>query len=114
MGNLISKGKGSDLLDGLLDTLDQMFIRNVGMAGSKMAPSSNAQDGHTEMERLQVQHLHEGSLGGTDLLTILDDTNVRDNFNGSLDDLGGNAEGLEEGSLVRVHTSATGRDENVS
>lgn len=106
---------GRDAFDGVLKTLTEGFVSDVENCGFKDGTIVvDAQDGHTEVERHQTEHLHEDRLGGSDLLSVLDNADFRDNFNGSLDDLGGNSEGLEEGSLVGVHSSATSGDENVA
>jgi hypothetical protein len=50
----------------------------------------------------------------SDLVVGLDQVNLVDNFNGTLDDLSTNVQGLEERGLTGVHTSGTGRNEHIS
>src|SRR5690606_17468055 len=51
---------------------------------------------------LDVQLAQEGSLGGTDFVTLLDQSDLIGNFDLTLDDLGGDLKDLEERGLTRV------------
>ena len=46
------------------------------------------------LEGLDSELSQQGGLGGSDLVTGLDQVDVADNLNGTLVDLGGNAQGL--------------------
>lgn len=69
-----------------LSRVDNSIIEDVGQL-------------QTIGEGTEVQHLHEGSLRGTDLLTFLAKVDVLENFDATSGDLGGNVEGGEEGGL---------------
>merc|ERR1712235_110398 len=56
-------------------------------------------------EGRDLQHVEEGGLGGSDLVLLLDDVHILDNLNCTLGNLGWDGQSLEEGSLLRAHTS---------
>merc|ERR1712013_929722 len=59
------------------------------------------------MERFDVQHLKQCSLRSTNFLINFDQVDIAQNFNGSLCDLGGDGESLEERCLLRTLSSVT-------
>jgi hypothetical protein len=70
-------------------------------------------DGQTVRERSDVQLGEEGSLGGADLITGLDQVHVTGNLDLTIHDLGRDLEDLEEVGLSRVAAGRTGRDDDV-
>lgn len=70
-------------------------------------------DSHTVGEGRDVEHVQQCSLRGADLATGGNDLNVRDDFNGTTGNLGGDTKGLEERGLSGLHTSVTGRNVDV-
>lgn len=105
-----SQGEGSDVLDSLLELGDEAggveVEDGLGEDGSVVIDLS---DLHTVLEGLEVELLEEGSLGSLDLLSLGADLEVLGDFDLSLDDLGGDVEGVEEVDLGGVETGGTGR-----
>merc|ERR1719322_483490 len=64
-------------------------------------------------ERGDVEHVEERGLRHADLVALLDQVDVLDDLDGSLLDLGGDVEGLEEGGLLRAEAGVLGRDDDV-
>ena len=70
----------------------------------------NLENIHTIAEGLDVHFFQKVSFGGGHLLSSGKNLNFLHDFNGTLDDLGGDREGMEEGNLRGVHTSGSCRD----
>lgn len=81
--------------------------------GIDLAVVEDSLDVHLVLEGADLELVEEGSLRLVDLLAFGDKVHGRDDFNLCLDQLGGDTEGLEEGSLLRVKTSRAGRDNDI-
>lgn len=106
--------EGGELAETHLDLLDEDVVGDVedlsAVDGTVVVDSG---DGEAVEERPDVEHLEEGSLGGSDLVALLDELDVSDDLNGTLGNLGGDVEGLEEGGLGGLETSVLGGDGDV-
>jgi hypothetical protein len=71
-------------------------------------------DAHTIGERRDVEHVKQGSLGGSDLATSLNELQIGRDFNGTTSNLGWDTESLEERGLSGFHTSITSGDEDIA
>lgn len=71
------------------------------------------QDVHLVLEGPDLELIKEHGLTRGDLVTVGDDLDGIHDFDLTLDDLGLNVQSLEEGGLLRVHTSGTGRNGNI-
>lgn len=109
-----SEGDGSDGLDTRGELSNEGRLLNVKDGwwedGTVVV---DLDDGHTVGERRDVQHVKQGGLGSTDLVTGLDDLDIVDNFNGTSGNLGWDTESLEERGLSRFHTGVTGRNVDI-
>jgi hypothetical protein len=85
---------------GLLD------VKNARREG--VALVVNLSNTHSVRKGGDVQHIEQGSLGGSDLASSLDELQVGCDFNGTTGNLGWDTESLEERGLSRFHTSITG------
>lgn len=65
---------------------------------------------HTVLERFEVELLQESSFGSFDFFVFGADLEILGDFDLTLDDLGGDAEGVEEVNLGGVQTSGTSGD----
>lgn len=68
---------------------------------------------HPVGEWRDVQHVEQGSLGSTDLGSLGNDLDLRDNLDGTSGNLGWNTESLEERGLRWVHSGVSGLDEDI-
>ena len=113
-GVVKSQGDSSNGGDTREETVQELRvgdIQNVG--GEDVAVVEDLDNGHSVGERRDVQHVEQSSLGRTDTGTGSDDLNVRDDFNGTTGNLGGDTQSLEEGGLSGFHTSVTGRNGDI-
>lgn len=111
---LEGKRDGRDGSDTREEAVEELLVRDVeDIRGEDVALVEDLDDGHTVGERRDVQHVQERRLGRADTGTSGDDLDVRHDFNGTTSDLGGDTEGLEEGSLAGFHTGVTGGDRDV-
>lgn len=84
--------------------LEELLLANVEHAGVEaLALVVDLRDAHAEGEGRDVEHVEQGRLGGADLGALLDELEVGGDFDGTTGDLGGHAEGLEEGGLAGLH-----------
>jgi len=97
-GELSSKDFGSD-------------VKDFGRVETSVV--ANLQDPDSVGERTDVQLGQDGSLGGSDLVTSLDQVHHVGDLDLTLDNLGGDLQDLEEGGLSRVATGGTGRDGDI-
>ena len=67
-------------------------------------------DLHTVLEGFEVELLEQSSLGSFDFFAFSADLEIFGDFNLTLDDLGGDAEGVEEVNLGGVQASGTSGD----
>ena len=108
------QGDGSDLLDSGQESVEEDRLLNVEDLGREdVSLGEDLLDNHSVGERRDVEHVQQGSLGGSDLDTSLEDLDVVDDFNGTTGNLGRDLQGLEERGLTGLHTSVTGGDVNV-
>ena len=70
-------------------------------------------DSQTVGERRDTQQVQQRSLGRTDLVTGLNDLDVRDNLDKTSGNLGWDTQSLEERGLTWLHTGVTGWDPDV-
>ena len=70
-------------------------------------------DAHTVREGRDIEHVQQGSLGGSDLVTGLYDLQIGCNFNGTTGNLSWNTESLEERGLAGFHTGVPSRDVDI-
>jgi hypothetical protein len=103
-----SQRDGSDGLNGLGEGLQELLIGDVEDIGTEaLAVVVDLLNGHTVGEGRDVQQVKKGSLGGTDLVTSLNELEVGDNFDGTTSNLGGDTKSLEERGLTGFHTGVT-------
>ena len=106
---------GGDGSDGAGESLQELGLLDVKDGGSEgVAVVVDLVDTHTVGEGRDVQHVEQGSLGGTDLAASLNELEIGGNFDGTTGDLGGDTESLEERGLTRLHTSVTSGDEDIA
>ena len=70
-------------------------------------------DLHLILEGANLQTIEKGSLRGTNLVSLSDNSDGVDDFNLSSDNLGGDVEGLEELGLLWIHTGGTGGNSDI-
>merc|ERR1719166_765143 len=70
-------------------------------------------ENETIAEGGNLEHVQEGSLGHTHPVTSCDQGHIRDDLNGTLGNLGGDAQGLEEGGLLGTHAGVLGGHHHV-
>ena len=98
---------GGNGADGRGESLEQLGLLNVQDGSLEgLAVVVDLVDTHTVGEGRDVQQVEQGSLGGTDLVTGLDELQVGGNFDGTTGNLGGDTESLEERGLSWFHTTA--------
>lgn len=113
-GVVDSQGDGGDRADGRRESLEQLGLLNVQDGGVEgLTVVVDLRDTHTVGEGRDVQQVEKGSLGGTDLVTSLNELEVGGNFDGTTGNLGGDTEGLEERGLTRLHTGVSSGNEDI-
>ena len=113
-GQSKSEGQGSNQTDSREELLVEIVFSDVEDVRREERASIVAQSGNESVaERLDVELGQKSDFGGSNLVSLLDQVHVRDDFHGSLDDLGGNSKGLEEGSLTRVESGRSWRNEHI-
>lgn len=113
-GEVDSEGDGSNSRDSSGESFKQLGFLNVkDIWGEDLTLVVNLRDAHAVCEGGDVQHVEQGSFGGSDLAASLDKLQVLCDLNGTTGNLGGNTEGLEEGSLAGFHASVTGGDVDI-
>lgn len=101
-GDSSSKREGSDLGDTLGEEGDDIVISEVeDLGGEDGAVVVDALENQTIGEGVDSKGLEKGGLGGTNLVTLLDQVHVSDNFDGTLVNLGGDTKSLEERGFGR-------------
>lgn len=109
------QGDSGDGGNGAREGLEQLRLLDVENAGwESVALVINLRNAHTIGEGRDVQHVEQGSLGGSDLGSSLNELQVGSNFNGTTGNLGWDAEGLEERGLSGFHTSVTSGDVDIT
>lgn len=98
-GNAGNSG-GNALDDELVGDVEDLGLENISVV-------VDLEDGETIREGLDVQQLEEGGLGGTYLISDLDDGNVRDDFNLTLGNLGRDVKRLQERGLSGLETGVS-------
>ena len=104
-------GNGGDSAGESLEKLGLLNVENAGWKG--VALVVDLSDTHSIGEGGDVQHVKQGSLGGSDLASGLDELQVGRNFDGTTSDLGWDTEGLEERGLSGFHTGVASRDVDI-
>lgn len=100
-----SEGEGSDVPDsGLEAAEDGGGVEVEDGLGEDGTVVVDLGDLHTVLKRLDVELLEEGGLGGLDLLALGGHLEILGDLDLSLDDLGGDVEGVEEVDLGGVET----------
>jgi hypothetical protein len=106
---------GSDVLSGSAEGGEDGVNRDVEDGwGVDSAVIEDVLDVHLVLERSNLELVQESGLTGRDLLTLGDDLDGVDDFDLTLDDLGGDVQVLEEGGLLGVHTGTTSGDGHIS
>lgn len=94
--------------------LEELLLTNVENAGGEgLALVVDLRDTHTVGEGRDVEHVEQGSLGGTDLGAGLNELEISGDFNGTTGNLGGDTESLEERGLSGLHSGVSSRDPDV-
>lgn len=102
------EGDGRDRGDGGAEGLEELGLLDVENAHIEgLTLVVDLGNTHTVREGRDVQHVEQGSLGGTDLAAGLDELEIGGNFNGTTGDLGWDTESLEERSLSGLHTGVS-------
>ena len=70
-------------------------------------------DAETIAEWGDVQHVEKRGLGWSDLVLLLDQMDIVQDFNASTGDLGGDLQSLEEGGLLGTESGGTLRDDDI-
>jgi len=91
--------------------LGLLNVEHAGWEG--VALVVNLGNTHTICEGRDVQHVEQGSLGGSNLTASLDELQFGSDFNGTTGNLSWDTEGLEERGLSGFHTSVTSWDEDI-
>lgn len=113
-GEVESQRDGGDGGNCRAERLEELLLTNVQDAGGEaVALVVDLLDGKTVGEGRDVQHVQQGSLGGSDLATSLNELEVRGDFNGTTGNLGGDTKGLEERGLAGLHTGVSGRNPDI-
>jgi hypothetical protein len=100
--------------DGAGESLEKLALLDVENAWREsVALVVNLSDAHTVREGRDVQHVEEGGLGGSDLVSGLDELQIGRNFDGTTSDLGWDTESLEERGLSGFHASVTSGDVDI-
>lgn len=96
------------------ERLEELLLADIeDTSGESVTLVVDLGDAHTVGEGRDVQQVEEGSLGGADLVTCLDELEIGGDFNGTTGDLGGDTESLEEGGLAGFHTGVASGDPHV-
>lgn len=107
-GEVDSQRDGGNGVDDRLQSSQELLLTNVEDVGSKgLALVVDLRNAHTVGEGRDVEHVEQGSLGGADLATSLNELEIGGDFNGTTGNLGGDTEGLEEGGLAGLHTGVS-------
>jgi hypothetical protein len=113
-GEVDSQRDGGNGSDGAGESLQELGLLDVQNGrGKGVAAVVDHVDTHAVCEGRDVQHVEQGSLGGTDLAASLNELEVGGNFDGTTGNLGGDTESLEERGLTRLHTCVTSGDEHI-
>lgn len=108
------KGDASDGGDARRELLEELGLFDVeNLGGVDLAVVVDLVDDETVGERRPVQDVKEGSLGGTDLVTLDDDGDIVGDFDGTTGNLGRNTKGLEERRLTGLHTGVVSLDDDI-
>lgn len=108
------EGDGSDGGDSAGEGLEELLLTDVKDGWwEAVALVVNLSNAHSVGERRDVEHVQEGSLGGSDLGSGLDELELSGNFNGTTGNLGWDTKGLEERGLSWLHSGVTGWDEDI-
>merc|ERR1719209_1646224 len=84
----------------------EVVVGNVQDLGVKDATAVvDLQHNQTVAEGADLQHVEESRLGHSDLVAGLDEVDIIDDLDGSLGNLGGDGERLEEGGILWTHAS---------
>ncbi len=86
--------------------LAQVNLQDRGLVDGTIL--EDLQEDQPVREGRDVKHVQESGLGGTDLVTLLDQVDIIENFNGTTSDLGGDSKSLEEAGLLGTHASVAG------
>lgn len=104
----------SNLLDTGHEAADEEVLADIEHLGAEAVTLVvDLQNAHTVGERRDVEHVEQHRLGGTDTSTTGDDLDVRDDFDRTTGNLGGNTKSLEERGLAWLHTGVAGGNGNV-
>lgn len=113
-GEVDGQRDGGNGGDGAGKGLEELLLTDVEDAGGESVTLVvDLGDTQTVGEGRDVQHVEQGSLGGTDLKAGLNELEVGSNFNGTTGNLGGDTEGLEERGLAGLHTSVSGGNPDI-
>ncbi|KAK5634438.1 hypothetical protein RRF57_010150 [Xylaria bambusicola] len=88
-------------------------LKELDIRGERVALVVDLGDSQTVGEGRDVEHVQQGGLGGTDLVTRFNELEIGSDFNGTAGDLGGDTEGLEERGLAGFHTGVASRNPDI-
>jgi hypothetical protein len=113
-GEVESQRDGGDGSDGLGEGLEELFLADVEDLGREaLTLVVDLGNTHTVGEGRDVEHVEQGSLGGTDLVASLNELQVGGNLNSTTGNLGGDTESLEERGLTGLHAGVASGDPDV-
>jgi hypothetical protein len=108
------KRDAGDRADGGAKRFQQLRFLNVQNFRVKdLAVIVDLRDTHAVSERGDVQHVEQGSLGGSDLVSSSNEFEIGGDFDGTTSNFGRNTKGLEERRLARFHTSVASGNPDV-
>jgi hypothetical protein len=114
IGESESQGESGQVLDSGLEELGDGFRGDTGLSwGEDVSIIIDVEEFHSILERLDVQLLQEGGLGGHDDLSGDADYDLVDDFDLSLLDLSCDLKSVEEPDLGWVQSGRAWRDRYV-
>mmetsp|Transcript_20166 Transcript_20166/g.52460 ORF Transcript_20166/g.52460 Transcript_20166/m.52460 type:complete len:366 (-) Transcript_20166:205-1302(-) len=114
-GAVGGQGQGSHVGDTGRHRLEHVLVGDVQHGGVVQGVVlKHLLDLQAILEGLDAQLGQQGGLGGTHALALLHQLHVVHHLNGTLGNLGGNTQGLEEGGLGGIHTGGPSRHVHVA
>jgi hypothetical protein len=113
-GEVGSKRDASNGGDSARESLKKLTLLDVENAWREgVALVVNLRDAHSVGEGRDIQHVEQGSLRRSDLVSCLNELQICCDFDGTAGDLGGDSESLEERSLSGFHARVSGGDVDI-
>ena len=109
-----SKGDASEVVGTSTEARKDIIVGDLeNLVAEELSVVHEGLDIHLILEGANLQTIEEGSLRGTNLVSLSDNSDGVDDFNLSSDNLGGDVEGLEELGLLWIHTGGTGGNSDI-